>query len=326
MNYIVFDLEWNQPEKKDITEETGLNFEILEIGAVKLNEEKRIISKYQALIHPQVYQMINWRIRKMLDLKPGELEHGKPFPEACEKFLTWCGEDAVFCTWGSQDLSELQRNMSYYHMTPLSDKPLRYLNVQKLYGVLIGEENKGMSLEAAVEKEHVTKDVPFHRAYSDAYYTSKILRLIPKEIEEAYFSYDLYHLPGIEDKDVRMTDNGKVSYVTHRYEKWDELLADKSHVRLECSLCNKQINTPVVPLYYNGKAFFSAGICPEHGPMAMRLRIRHHELGGYYGERSLYPLTEETLEKMRENEKKYNEKDKSHQKTLPTAKTPTSDP
>ena len=41
MNYIVFDLEWNQcPYGKD-KENQRLPFEIIEIGAVKLNGKKR---------------------------------------------------------------------------------------------------------------------------------------------------------------------------------------------------------------------------------------------------------------------------------------------
>ena len=40
MNYIVFDLEWNQSPNGKEFEEKGLPFEIFEIGAVKLNEKR----------------------------------------------------------------------------------------------------------------------------------------------------------------------------------------------------------------------------------------------------------------------------------------------
>lgn len=41
MNYIIFDLEWNQsPEGKSGSDER-MPFEIIEIGAVRLNEKKR---------------------------------------------------------------------------------------------------------------------------------------------------------------------------------------------------------------------------------------------------------------------------------------------
>ena len=57
MNYIVLDLEWNQNHMEQ--EVSPLFFEIIEIGAVKLNEECVILDKFTELIKPQVYQEIN---------------------------------------------------------------------------------------------------------------------------------------------------------------------------------------------------------------------------------------------------------------------------
>lgn len=41
MNYIVFDLEWNQNPEGKKTRNDKLPFEIIEIGAVKVNSRKR---------------------------------------------------------------------------------------------------------------------------------------------------------------------------------------------------------------------------------------------------------------------------------------------
>ena len=41
MNYIVFDLEWNQNPSGKKTRNDRLPFEIIEIGAVKVNKQKR---------------------------------------------------------------------------------------------------------------------------------------------------------------------------------------------------------------------------------------------------------------------------------------------
>ena len=42
MNYIVIDLEWNQGNPQREPEVYGVPFEIVEIGAIKLNKEKKI--------------------------------------------------------------------------------------------------------------------------------------------------------------------------------------------------------------------------------------------------------------------------------------------
>ena len=45
MNYIVFDLEWNQSNSPE-GEIKEIPFEIIEIGAVKLDSEKKIIGRF----------------------------------------------------------------------------------------------------------------------------------------------------------------------------------------------------------------------------------------------------------------------------------------
>ena len=190
MNYIVFDLEWNQPQDGKPSEARSLPFEIIEIGAVKLDGEYRIVDQYDQMIRPQVYHEINWRIRKMLDLKRGELSAGRLFPRAASEFLEWCGEDPVWCTWGSQDLSELRRNMNFYRMRELGDEPIPYINVQRLYGLLIGNTAQSKALQTAVEELSLPIEVPFHRAYGDAWYTAKVLERLPDELKRDHLSWD----------------------------------------------------------------------------------------------------------------------------------------
>ena len=131
----------------------------------------------------------------MLDLKRGELSTGRLFPRAASEFLQWCGEDPVWCTWGSQDLSELRRNMKFYRMPTLSEDPVPYLNIQRLYGIHIGNTSQSKALATAVEELGLSGDVPFHRAYGDAYYTAKVIGCLPGELLEGHLSYDREQAP-----------------------------------------------------------------------------------------------------------------------------------
>ena len=58
-NYIVFDLEWNQGEAPVQKDGKTLNFEIVEIGAVKLNNKKEKIGEFSRLIKPQIHRQIS---------------------------------------------------------------------------------------------------------------------------------------------------------------------------------------------------------------------------------------------------------------------------
>ena len=73
MNYIILDLEWNQAAYK-VDEEAELPFEIIEIGAVKLNKNAEIIDEFTALIRPQVYPFLVRRTREITGLSDDDLD------------------------------------------------------------------------------------------------------------------------------------------------------------------------------------------------------------------------------------------------------------
>ena len=83
MNYIVLDLEWNQCPYGKAKEIEKLPFEIIEIGAVKMNEKKEIIDTYHRLIKPVIYRKIHFRTKEVITVTMEELqEYGVLFPEA----------------------------------------------------------------------------------------------------------------------------------------------------------------------------------------------------------------------------------------------------
>ena len=130
MQFIVADLEWNGAYSRKAH---GYFNEIIEIGAVKLNEAFQMVDEFHRLIRPQVYTQMHHAISEVTHMDMKELRNsGELFPDAAADFLSWCGGDAVFCTWGNMDLLELQRNMDYYHMDNPFPKPLFYYDVQSL--------------------------------------------------------------------------------------------------------------------------------------------------------------------------------------------------
>lgn len=135
MNYIILDLEWNQSSTGLEEAVKTLPFEIVEIGAIKLNNERSMISEFSELVKPQVYHEMHRITRRLIHLQMEQLEKGRPFTEVMEEFREWCGEDYIFCTWGPLDLTELQRNIRYYKLEPLGDRPIKFLDVQKLFSI-----------------------------------------------------------------------------------------------------------------------------------------------------------------------------------------------
>ena len=132
MNSIVLDLEWNQAQTRD-REAPGLTFEVIEIGAVRLDEHGNQTDSFSCLIRPCVYTELFYRVREVVGISMKQLEaEGIPFLDAMERFWKWCGKDPVFFTWGDMDLTELQRNIAYFGMENPFAFPLFYYDVQKL--------------------------------------------------------------------------------------------------------------------------------------------------------------------------------------------------
>ena len=110
MHYIVLDLEFNQsfPFKtgKKTEPVAECPFEIIQIGAVKLNENFDILEEFNYMIRPQIYPRLHPFVEKITGIREDDLKGQPSFPEAYEAFLRFIGkEDAILCTWGPDAIS-----------------------------------------------------------------------------------------------------------------------------------------------------------------------------------------------------------------------------
>ena len=119
MDYIILDMEWNQPwpgspsAKKVLP--VQIRGEIIQIGAVRITEDRKIADEFQVLIQPKFFRHLNRRVSKLTGIKESRLkEDGIPYPEAMNLFRSWCGEDVTFLTWGFDDIGILQENLKLY--------------------------------------------------------------------------------------------------------------------------------------------------------------------------------------------------------------------
>ena len=302
MDYIVFDLEWNQSNTGREPEIEDLPFEIIEIGAVKLNNEMKFISEFSQLIKPKVYQEMHYITRKLIHVQMEELQCGKPFPLVIDEFLEWCGKDSIFCTWGPLDLVELQRNMSFYNMQPLSNKPFQFLDVQKLFSLAYEDGKKRRNLEYAIDFLKIEKDIPFHRAFSDAYYTGKILERINEadvNKENAILnnvSYDVYNLPKKKRDEIYTIFDNYAKYITREFNDKADILMDKTIMGTKCYLCRKNNKRVIKWFTPNGKHYYCVSCCEKHGYMKSKIRVRKSEKGKVYVVKTMKFISSEEVD------------------------------
>lgn len=316
MNYIVLDLEWNQSNTGEEPEVREIPFEIIDIGAIKLSSNRSMVDEFNQLVKPVVYQRMHKITGKLIHLHMRDLQKGRPFQEVMEEFISWCGRDYIFCTWGPLDLYELQRNIRYYKMEPLSDVPIRFLDVQKLFSIAYEDSKLRRSLEYAIDYLHIEKDIPFHRAFSDAYYTAKILKELPEEVF-ANYSIDTYILPRTREEEIHVFFHDYMKYISREFADKQEALEDREVISTKCYLCHRNLRKKIRWFTPNGKHYYSVAMCPVHGFMKSKIRIRKSENDGIYVVKTSKFISEEDclkIQKKREEAKEHRKLKKKNSK------------
>ena len=238
-----------------------------------------------------------------------ELEKGKSFVEIMEKFRVWCGQDYIFCTWGPLDLLELQRNIRYYQLEPLGEGPLAFLDVQKLFSIAYEDRKSRRTLEHAIDFLEIEKDIPFHRAFSDAYYTAKVLAQLDEDVLKNC-SFDVFHLPKDRKSEVHVIFDTYAKYISRTFADKTEALADKMVIETKCYLCHKNLRKKIRWFSPNGKHYYSVSYCDKHGYMKAKIRIRKSEEDSVYVVKTEKFINQEEVEDIRNRQEKAKEQRK----------------
>jgi len=181
MNYIIYDLEFNQ-KATDISNLEAINYslpyEIIQIGALKLNENFETVSTFNTLIKPTVHTTILPFIENLTGITDSMVSSYKNFPQAYEDFIRFIRDDKiVLCVWGTVDIKELLRNIKFHKLPTLSN--FEYIDVQhyacKYFKV---PKEFRIGLKSAVELLNISSKKEFHDAYNDAFYTSEVFKTI----------------------------------------------------------------------------------------------------------------------------------------------------
>lgn len=333
-NYIVFDLEWNQSASGKEASAPDFPFEIIEIGAVKLDEAFQMTDEFHRLICPQVYTKMHYAISEVTHMDMEELKSsGEEFPVAAQDFVDWCkagADEVVYCTWGPMDLMELQRNFKYYGMENPFPKPLFYYDVQKLYGLFYRDGDKP-SLDAAVDDLELLEDRSFHRALDDAWYTGRVLQKLSEKpgAEQflTYWSVDYFRLPLNKKEEIRMTFPDYSKYVSRVFPSKEDAMKDRGVTEMKCYVCDRALRKKVRWFTPNQKLYFALANCPDHGYLKGKIRVKRVDDEQVFVVKTLKLTDEEGAQKIMSRKedvrKKRAERNKvKQQKKQPGGKTP----
>lgn len=185
MNYIVFDLEFNQPSSKEqlILEPFPFCFEVVQIGAVKMDEKYKIRETIDIQVEPIFYKNIGNAARSRIGLYSKHFQRSMAFSEAYERFIDFCGKEYCLFTWGATDINILNNNALIHRLQPINSEAC--FDVQKMFFEYVGGNKSQIKLQDAV-KEMRLEQYTAHNAFNDAYSTAEILSKIEVDLRKGY--------------------------------------------------------------------------------------------------------------------------------------------
>lgn len=166
MYHIVFDLEatcWKNNFEKTM--------EIIEIGAVKMDETGVLLDEFSTFVKPKVNPILSSFCMTLTTITQAQIDEARPFDIVIKEFIDWIGPRYKLCSWGAYDKKQLIKDCMLYDLS--HDWVTNHINIKGQYQD-IHQLAKPIGMPAALERESMTIDGTHHRGIDDARNISKI--------------------------------------------------------------------------------------------------------------------------------------------------------
>lgn len=179
MNYIIVDLEATCWQKGTSPQ----RMEIIEIGAVKLNEDFEIIDEFDSFVKPVVEPELSEFCIELTSIQQTDVDTAPTFLEIYPEFLKWIGADEYYlCSWGAYDpkqfMIDCERNV-----IPYPEKFSNHINIKKEF--CTWQEIRPCGMKRALQILDIPLEGSHHRGIDDARNIAKIAKVIfPKILNE----------------------------------------------------------------------------------------------------------------------------------------------
>ena len=185
MNYVIMDLEMNEIAREHKEARKVCHLEIIEIGAVILDENFLVMGEFKTLVKPQYNTEIGKRYETLTGISTGMVVGAPTFAMAYEMFVNWCesyGDEYEVYAWSENDYHQIVTEMALKGYTNESKMgPLgKWYDFQKEFTHKLGLE-RIMSLEKALNYAGFEFEGHMHDALWDAKNTAQLFAVVRDE-------------------------------------------------------------------------------------------------------------------------------------------------
>lgn len=183
MRHIVIDLEMNKLAKQYKEERLILGREIIEIGAVVLDEWYQEIGSFKTLVKPQYNDVVEKGITKLTGITTEQVQNAPILEETIHIFFAWChgmNDEIIIHEWSDADLEQITKEITLKKIR-LNEEDMNLLvgwsDFQKEYGEKLHLDNQ-VSLKNAVMYAGIDFEGHEHDALDDARNTAELLKIV----------------------------------------------------------------------------------------------------------------------------------------------------
>lgn len=255
MHYVILDMEWDSAYHK--LQKRFVN-QILQIGAVKLDEKFNIVDIFDVTIKSSISKRVSGRFTELTGITKEMMLNGISLQDAVDRYNNWIGDDTVTITWSNSDLYTIAENEKYL-LNGKRFKIDKYLDLQVFIQgelKLLGHECKSqIALGTAAELLGITtENYALHTAKDDSLLCAALLK---KYYNEASFDFLI--------KDTSNPEFYKRLYFKPYYiSRINDECIEKSTREFYCEKCESKMKRLTKWRYHNN--WFNANfVCPDCG-------------------------------------------------------------
>ncbi len=190
--YVVIDLEMCNAPKPNGNNKGYKGSEIIQIGAVKLDQNYDVVDSYRSFVQPD-FTMISARIEELTGIKQADVDNGNKFLDAIADFFAWIdNEQITLVSWSDCDEIQLSNEMEKKNLSiqKLIDMQGKWVDCQKIFGEKIKRTSKLYNLEQAL----IISDIPYKDGAHDALVDAHNTALLFKKLNEpGEFKFNQYY-------------------------------------------------------------------------------------------------------------------------------------
>ena len=179
--YVIVDLEMCRVPKGFKRENFKSACELIEIGAVLLDDTYEIVDRFKTYVSPE-YGEIDQYIQKLTGITKADTMNAPSTKEALESFVNWLPKDAILVSWSDNDEKQIRKEVELKNLeVPGLERYLdNWEDCQKTFGEKMNSP-KNYRLSEALIIADIDYDENIHDGLVDAENTAMLFAKMKRE-------------------------------------------------------------------------------------------------------------------------------------------------